>query len=365
MNAARTTVALIASLALSAAAAPPERTMPVDPVALLTGDERPGDPDLAVEHEGYVYLFSTEQNRDAFARDPARYRAADGGACGRMGALSGLGDARRHAVHEGRIYFFASDGCLEEFLKNPDACIERPDDRPEPDAADQARGREILSRLLGWAGGADRLAEVRAYRRTTTRTTESNGEQWTHAETVEAVLPRAFSKSDTWTSADRERRWAMRVVEGRAVSESPDGCAQLASERTAAFARGMRRWPIALLASHADPAVVVWAGDPDSVGGIECESVNMHTGGVTVRMLVEPGTGRLVAVRHQGRGPGAIVGEIERRFTGYRAVNGVTVPIESDVYFNGEPRPKTGDAEVEFELNPAIETAAWLCDRRP
>src|SRR5262245_20296430 len=46
----------------------------LDPVALTKGKQVPGDKALALTHNGYRYLFATQENRKAFEREPARYR---------------------------------------------------------------------------------------------------------------------------------------------------------------------------------------------------------------------------------------------------------------------------------------------------
>ncbi len=88
----------------------PERTMPVDAVLFRQAKSVPGDRRWAVGYQGNVYLFSGPETRDVFMRDPVTFAAVDAGACGRMGPLGGLGDARRHALQDGLLYFFASPG---------------------------------------------------------------------------------------------------------------------------------------------------------------------------------------------------------------------------------------------------------------
>lgn len=78
---------------------------------LLTEDqERPGRGALARRH-GNFCCFASEESRETFKADPARFEIQLGDPCARMGALSSCADPDRYAVHEGRIYIFASDGC--------------------------------------------------------------------------------------------------------------------------------------------------------------------------------------------------------------------------------------------------------------
>ena len=53
-----------------------------DPVAYFKQQAAaPGDPAITAEHDGATYRFSTEENRETFLSDPARYAPAYGGYC--------------------------------------------------------------------------------------------------------------------------------------------------------------------------------------------------------------------------------------------------------------------------------------------
>jgi YHS domain-containing protein len=242
-------------LVASALGAPPERTLVFDPVELVAGREAEGDGSLAVEHEGYEYRFVSRENLARFLDDPWRFAAADGGACGRMGPLSGLGDARRHLVVDGRIWFFASDGCRDGFRADPERCIERADPVPVGDDDERARAAEVLSRMVAWAGGRDAVGAVRSYRHAIRDEFEREGGTGEHVKEVRAAFPDRFLASDRWD----ERSWSRCVVGDRGLARSPDGAAPLARDRTAAFSRRMARLPISLIVLGADPDAVAFA----------------------------------------------------------------------------------------------------------
>jgi YHS domain-containing protein len=78
-----------------------------DPVAYFTvGKPTIGEPDLSLEWEGATWLFSTEEHREMFSVEPARYAPAFGGHCAVASAMgqSLPGSAKRWRVHEGRLY---------------------------------------------------------------------------------------------------------------------------------------------------------------------------------------------------------------------------------------------------------------------
>ena len=244
------TLAVAALLSASAPAAPPERTLPVDPVELIAGREVPGKAELAVEHEGIGYLFATPESKAAFEKEPTKYEVLDGGACGRMGALSGLGDARRYAVHEGRIFFFASDGCRAGFLKDPAKHIEVDNEKVFGSEEQVQRGRAALDRMVAWAGGAERGRAITTYRASAARK-EKQGEK-DYAVTNETAIsfPDRYFQKEAWNES-----WysTMSGPEGAAMA-STQGSERIAASRDRAFKRAMARRPIVILKAQVDGA---------------------------------------------------------------------------------------------------------------
>lgn len=94
----------------AAPAEPPLGFFPLDPVRLLRdGVAEDGAVEIATVHALWEYRFVSAETRAEFLAAPAKYEIQLGGACARMGALSGTGDPHLHAIHEGRLYLFASD----------------------------------------------------------------------------------------------------------------------------------------------------------------------------------------------------------------------------------------------------------------
>ncbi|MGB3965963.1 MAG: hypothetical protein WBO45_04475, partial [Planctomycetota bacterium] len=118
----------------------------LDPVALSQGKEEAGKTDLTATAGEHRYQFASEANRAQFTADPARFAIQLGGACARMGPTSGQGDAQRWHMHKERIYIFASDQCREAFKKDGDRFLDLDEPRPTPDAAAAAAAATLLAR---------------------------------------------------------------------------------------------------------------------------------------------------------------------------------------------------------------------------
>ncbi len=77
-----------------------------DPVAFFT-DGKPvkGNPDISFAYEGATYHFSTEANKEAFAKDPEKYEPLFGGYCAYGVAQGGLYSISVDAfnIYEGKL----------------------------------------------------------------------------------------------------------------------------------------------------------------------------------------------------------------------------------------------------------------------
>ncbi len=88
----------------------------LDPVLLLDGREELGKPEIVAVHEGYRYQFLSEPSRKRFADDPERYSIQNDSCLVVRGAPN---DPELWAVHEEKIYLFATPGCVQQFEASP------------------------------------------------------------------------------------------------------------------------------------------------------------------------------------------------------------------------------------------------------
>jgi YHS domain-containing protein len=350
-------IMVVAFVAASGIAAPPERTLPVDPVELVAGREVPGKPELRIERDGFAYLFATPQNKASFEHDPTKFEVADGGACGRMGPLSGLGDARRYAVHEGRIYLFASDGCRAGFLKDPGKYIENDDEKVFGSNEQVERGRAILDKAVVWTGGAQPLRDLKTFRATAVRK-EKHGET-EYAITNETVIafPDCAFQRESWN----ESWFSTTCGPDGAAMASARGEERIADSRARAFRRAMSRWPIVILKAYVDgspkadcPGLIVIADGEGSVGDVPVQFVKVWLNGAASRLAIETATGRPRQLRYRGRDGSMSVGDSVRTFTTFATVGGVTLPTAYTVSFNDNDLPSAQAKVDAFEINPVL-----------
>lgn len=346
---------------------PPARTLTWDAVELVAGREVQGNPEIAVLREGIAYQFSSPKNKAAFKKSPEKYEAVDGGACGRMGPLSGIGDSRRHVVHDGRIYFFASDACRDAFVKEPARFIESDDAKPT-ETRDAAReGRAVLDRVVAWAGGAEKIRGIQSYRESSLRAEESGGKTWTVSKVTTAQFPMRCMYRESWNES-----WfsTIRSEDGGATA-SEGKHDVIGDSRARAFDRVMSRSLVQVLWAHvntkpreaATEFFAVYDGE-GAVVGAAVEFVTVWLRGAATRFAIEKETGRPVQASFRGRDGTSSIGDAVRTYTAYQTINGVQLPTAYTVVFNGKELPSAAMNMDGFEVNPAL-PADLFAVRRP
>lgn len=332
----RFTIALSAACALSLTARahddPVMGSFTNDPVVLLTqNQERPGREDLAHRHGNFIYYFASEESRETFKADPARFEIQLGGACARMGALSSCADPDRYTVHEGRIYIFASDGCRAGFLKNPSAVLEPlADPAPTGTPEQMARGQELLDKCLNWMGGAARLDAVTTIEYREEMHVENRGEKHLSIETTTLRLPATIRTDYRWDSSS----WTKTLTPEEAFFIESGGARSMHPQQRMIFARQMARQIPVIFAARARPDFVACHLGPARENNGELVAV--HFDSTTTELIIEPDSGYLLGVRHLDWGPKGTLGAMERRFTTFAEIEGLRIPDGWQAWFEGE-----------------------------
>lgn len=87
-----------------------------DPVSYFQGKPVKGSKEYAVSYQGATYYFSTEANKEAFKKDPAKYEPQYGGWCayamGAKGEKVSV-DPKTYKIISGKLYLF-----YNRFLNN-------------------------------------------------------------------------------------------------------------------------------------------------------------------------------------------------------------------------------------------------------
>jgi YHS domain-containing protein len=348
---------LIAALAASL----PSRVLPtseavlrgLDPVELTQGSEIAGDSSRSVEHEGDLYIFSSDENKKRFESDASRFAIQWGGACGRMGPLSGQCNLDRFAVHDGLIYVFASDQCRSSFLKEPTRYVDRDEPTLDEPGMDRGRGRRLLEGVVVGLGGAERVDAVKTLRRTKLADEVDGGKTYKTRQTAMYRYPDELRHESAWDTSV----W-FDVETPKDGFKGPKSIESLHPAARRELRRQLGR-DVLYLVRHrgADGFDVAFAG-AEKVGENECDVLVVRFEGVRTRLYVDRATGRVVRTAWRGRLSSGGIGDAVADWSDFRPVSGVVLPHSRAMSFDGRTLASASGTfdvlEVDVELADAL-----------
>ncbi|GMV87629.1 MAG: hypothetical protein AMXMBFR81_05600 [Chthonomonas sp.] len=334
--------ALALALCLSAQPAPAALNG-MDPVELAAGREVRGSDSLAATDGRYHYWFATEANRSTFAADPLRFGIQMGGACGRMGPLTGRGNMHRYFVHEGKIFIFASEQCRDSFKKDPSAHVERTDAVPKGSAEAKRRGLAMLDRAA-IAHGGQAVDEFQSLLWTTQETYNVEGKPEIYVSGYAMQWPDRFATQSRWqTSLITSNASGAGGWEGDKASARP-----IHPDEHAFLRRVFYHHPLIVLRLRKQPGFVAVPGS-GMLGGEALPTVAAHYGGATTTLYLHPATFKILGVAYTARRSSYV--PIVRQYTDYATVRGVLTPMAwTDTVESSGAKVPAKLAKVELNL---------------
>ncbi len=327
---------LVASVGLAAAALagptvpPPETALRgLDPIDLIAGRETPGSPQRSVVRGRYRYQFANDANRRRFEGGPERYAIQMGGACARMGPLSGQGSPERFLVHDGRIYVFASDICRTAFRTAPNRFLD-PAERPvSVTTTDREQGRTLLARALEGLGGAPALERVHSLQTKVRIIYRSGGESQEGDLILTMGFPGRFRTEERWG------KWAsVAAADGNGgFRQEAETAWPMERGEQDYFLRAQQRHPLALLQSREEPDFLGASGGTDRVNGEEVALLQVSRRGVLTTLALDE-RGRIVQTRYRGRAFG-VVGDVVVTYSDFRQVGSLILPYGTETRLDG------------------------------
>lgn len=327
----------------------------LDPVALAQGREVAGDPARTADHGDITYAFESDESKQRFLAEPDRFAIQFGGACARMGPLSGKCSQDRFAVHDGRIYVFASDACRAGFLKDPARHLDR-EDPPLTDAGlDRAAGRVLLERVLAALGGAPRVDAVKTFRWTKRAKQESGGKTYSTHETVMYRFPDDLRRESAWDE------WAHFDVETPSDGfKGPKSIEAHHSDARRELRRQLGRDVLYLVRHRDREGFDVAAAGTQRVGETPCDVLVVRYGGTRTTLFAEQGTHRILRAQWNGRFDGGARSDVAVDYSDFRSHGGLVLPHARRVTVDGQAIAHASGAldeiDVDVELADALFT---------
>ncbi len=301
-----------------------------DPVALIEGEEIPGLADLTAVRGRYEYRFASKENLDRFKAEPEAWSIRFGGACMRMGPLSGLGDPARWRVYAGRIYLFASESCRDKFTADPARFIDVADRAPEGTDAQKAHTAEILGKAVVEIGGEDLLRSVRSAVTTSRVVYISHGDTTT-AERIESLgFPAGYRYEERYEGGG----WSWLLLPEAGYDDADSGSVVDEDVRLAMDRMALRK-PIALLRAWLDGGAVAFEAGVSVVDGKEVALIEIGMRGATTTLGIDPESGRIRSATWKGRTTNGF-GRIEHWYSDYRCAAGLILPYQVTAFADGK-----------------------------
>lgn len=327
----------------------------LDPVALTQGKEVLGLDKIFVIRGRYKYLFANDENKAKFEKHPIKYAIQMGGACGRMGPLSGVGDPERFYVHDSRIYIFASESCRNNFKAEPENHIDATDALPIGSNADKNYGRNLVVLALKGIGSGEKVDAVKNFRTTIVQKykVEERMEDYVIRKTF--VLLDKFRTDYIWHNGmgvDAVTSEAGFIID----SKGPRSMEKSVHEYAI---RQFFREPLILLKARNEPGFHAVAAGNGKVGETGVEFVKVAMKGATSTLAIDPNSGRILSIAYRGR-LGGPIGDIVKTFSDFREVDGLILPFTSKIDFNGEEQEKQTKTFESIAINTEVDPAQFI-----
>jgi YHS domain-containing protein len=326
-------------------------TLKVDAVELINGREVQGQTKYSVARDNYVYLFAQEKNKKLFEKSPEQFEIQLGGACARMGILSGKGDTDLYTVHEKRLFIFASTSCKNTFLKDPSRVLEQDDARPETTPESLSQGQALLQKVVQAIGGEEKLNSLHSYQERIVTVNEYEGRNVEISKIHTFVIPNKLRVDDTWDTY----AWASVVSEMDAFKLSSNGYRAMVPIQVHALRRQFLRNLIFLLSNRKMEGFIAVASGAERVAGRELEMLTLYIDGASGTLGIDAKSGRILSIRYKDFGPGMFLGTVEKHFSDYQIVGGLVLPMTITGTFDGQIVPKWSFTIDGLEINPVIE----------
>lgn len=307
-----------------------------DPVALVRDGKDIGGSALITEkREGFRYFFASHENRTEFLKEADRYEIQLGGACGSMGALSGLAQSTKiYSVVDGRLYLFSSEGCRSGFLQRHDQMLERDVIPPKPMHTAVLHGEKLAKAAVKWAGGdaIKRLGPVMSVRNYEV----VSGETTYHVSHSQAFdLPDKFVDEQAWNNS----------VFGYIVGGPHVFTKQGKFERP--MARQMQRSAERARNSTYLRALYAIAGGGDVIIG-DANNFTVYFDGSQATFVVDE-SGKIISIATYAMQGGEFK-EVRQEYTGFTECNGVKLPTGWQAVSEGSEKTLAG---IKWQAAPA------------
>lgn len=311
------------TLLLSTIVAPGPTTLVLkglDPIALVAGQEVAGKPDLVASYGRYEYRFANAANLAKFKSNPVANSVQTGGACGKMGALTGKGSPDRWAVVDGKIFLFASDGCRSTFLATKEKYFAPITAAPAASAMERQAAAELYIKTLEAHGGERAIRASGTILWTIDTPYQQGGKKLIWHTRNAIVSPTKFANWEDWDAG----KVYFAVDGNKSADGKPGENYVIHPAEVRELTARMARHPFGILKGAGGTPI-----KPISDG------FTMARGDIVFDVVLDSQTGRITQVRYRDRQAGPVASVVVE-YSGYEKLKGVWLPRASRINVDGK-----------------------------
>jgi YHS domain-containing protein len=288
-------------------------------------------------HGSWEYRFTSAKNLRVFRANPARYAVQLGGACGRMGELSGVGRPELSSVVNDRLYIFASPGCQRAFVKAPMRFLEQ--DEWLSQGLGDPRAMTLRERILAWAGGRAPWQHPAPFTVRTDDPITLSDTAYVHRTTHAFGTHESYFALDQWN--DTTFAHQLRASSGEFLRNGKvERVADASQIRAILRERDRSYWHA--LHVMADPEALIAAGPTR-------DSLRIQMKGHIVTVVADEATGAVKALAYVGRWGGSAIADVRVEYGAFTEWNERKLPTSWTVSVNGKPVPEARVANAEYQ----------------
>lgn len=215
---------------------------------------------------------------------------------------------------------------------------------PAAAAASNAEGLAAINKLLNYVGGKAKVDAV-------------NSLHMTSALSMKTPQGTMDAEVDTLVRYPDTNRRVMKLPMGEitmvmtpdaAFMTSPMGSQDMPGSQRDALNREVRQDLLVILKSIGRPDYTFAATGTEKVGGVDAQVVSVAISGSTVKLYIDPASGKLLRKSAAGRG-----GEQLTDYSDWKNFGGLNLPSTATTTANGEPAGTSVTKSI--ELNPTID----------
>lgn len=287
----------------------------LDPINLALGVEVPGKPELSAVYGRHEYRFWSAENLAEFKRSPVEHAVQTGGACGKMGALTGKGAPDRWAVVGGKVFLFASEGCRTTFLANRAKYFAPIAEVPPASTMERQDAADLYQKMIEAHGGQRAIGFTGTVVWTVDTPYVQGGKNLIWHTRNAIVNPSKFANWEEWDTG----RAYFAADSGRAVDGKPGENYIVHPAEMRELKARIARSPFGILKGAGGTPIRPTA---DGLG------FSMARGDVVFDVILDSVTGRISQIRYLDRHAGP-VSSVVVEYSAYERLKGIWIPRAS------------------------------------